>query len=150
MRGSEIARRFASPMLSRIANKKEASHASNAALLSVVRLKASWAAGLAPVARAAGSGKSGLALNGLQTPDKLSAVSYPGGVLRIAQRASSQTVNRNQKASHSTNTPRAARFTTSFKGTNLARGRSVRVGEMVRASLEFDMVYGERVRAWHV
>ena len=26
----------------------------------------------------------------------------------------------------------------------------MRVGEMVRASLELDMVYGERVRAWHV
>ncbi len=38
----------------------------------------------------------------------------------------------------------------SFQGTKLARGWSVRVGEMVRASLEFDMVYGERVRAWHV
>ena len=33
VRGSEIARRFASPMLSRIANKKEAAHASSAALL---------------------------------------------------------------------------------------------------------------------
>ncbi len=63
MRGSEIANRFASPMLSRNANKKEAAHASNVALLSVARLKASRAAGLAPVARAAGSGKSGLALN---------------------------------------------------------------------------------------
>jgi hypothetical protein len=50
-------------MLSRIATKKEAEHASNAALLSVVRLKASRAAGLAPAARAAGFGKSGLALN---------------------------------------------------------------------------------------
>jgi hypothetical protein len=56
-------------MLSKIANKKEAEHASNAALLSVARLKASRAAGLAPAARAAGSGKSGLALN-----------SPPGGV----------------------------------------------------------------------
>ncbi len=64
VRGSEIARRFASPMLSRIANKKEAEHASNAALLSVARLKASRAAGLAPAARTAGSGMSGLALNG--------------------------------------------------------------------------------------
>ncbi len=62
--GSEIARRFASSMLLRIANKKEAAHASNAALLSVARLKASRAAGfLAPAARAAGCGKSGLALN---------------------------------------------------------------------------------------
>ena len=50
-------------MLSRIANKKEAAHASSAALLFVARLKASRAAGLAPAARAAGSGKSGLALN---------------------------------------------------------------------------------------
>ncbi len=139
MRGSEIARRFASPMLSRIANKKAAKHASNAALLSVARLKASRAAGLAPAARAAGSEKSGLAFNG-----------PPGGVLRRAQRASSQTANRNPKASHSANTPRAARSMASFQGTRLARGWSVRVGEMVRASLELDMVYGERVRAWHV
>jgi hypothetical protein len=79
VRGSEIARRFASPMLSRIANKKEAEHASNAVLLSLARLKVSRAAGLAPVARAAGSGKFGLALNG-----------YPGGGVRRAQRASSQ------------------------------------------------------------
>ncbi len=42
------------------------------------------------------------------------------------------------------------RLMASFQGTKLARGRSVRVGEMVMASLEFDMVYGERVRAWHV
>ena len=49
-------------MLSKIANRKDAEHASNAALLSVARLKASRAAGLAPTARAAGSGKSGLAL----------------------------------------------------------------------------------------
>ncbi len=117
MRGSEIARRFASPMLSRIANKKEAEHASNAALLSVARLKASRAAGLAPAARAAGSGKSGLALN-----------CPPGGVLRTAQRASSQTANRNPKASHSANTPRAARLMVSVQGTKLARGWSVRVG----------------------
>jgi hypothetical protein len=107
MRGSEIARRFASPttMLSRIANKKEAEHASNAALLSVARLKASRAAGFAPTTRAAGSGKSGLALN-----------CPPGGVLRRAQRASSQTANRNPKASHSANTPRAARLMARFQG----------------------------------
>ncbi len=35
MRRSEIARRFASPMLSRIANKKEAAHASNVALIAL-------------------------------------------------------------------------------------------------------------------
>jgi hypothetical protein len=66
VRGSEIARRFASTMLSRNANKKEAEHTSNAALLSVARLKASRAAGLAPAARAAGSGKSGLARGGVE------------------------------------------------------------------------------------
>jgi hypothetical protein len=38
----------------------------------------------------------------------------------------------------------------SFQGTKLARGWSVRVSEMVGASLEFDMVYGDRVRAWRV
>ncbi len=60
---SEMARRFASPMLSRIAKQKETEHASHAPLLSVARLKASRAAGLAPAARAAESGKSGLARN---------------------------------------------------------------------------------------
>jgi hypothetical protein len=140
VRGSEIARRLASPMLSKIANKNDAEHASNAALLSVARLKASRAAGLAPTARAAGSGKSGLALN-----------CPPWGVLRRAQRASSQTANRNPKVSHSANTPRAARLMASFHGTKLARGWSVRVGKMEGASLEDDMVfYGERGRAWHV
>jgi hypothetical protein len=54
------------------------------------------------------------------------------------------------EASHSANTPRAARYMASFYGTKLARGWSVRVGEMMRASLELDMVYGERVRAWHM
>ncbi len=63
VRGFKIARQFASPMLSRTANKKEVEHASNAALLSVARLKASLLAGLALAASAAGSGKSGLALN---------------------------------------------------------------------------------------
>ncbi len=126
-------------MLSKIADKKDAEHASNAALLSVARLKASRAAGLAPTARAAGSGKSGLTL-----------IAPPAGVLRRAQRASSQTANRNPKVSHSANTPRAARLIASFHGTKLARGWSVRVGEMEGASLEFDMIYGERDRAWHV
>jgi hypothetical protein len=32
----------------------------------------------------------------------------------------------------------------------LYNNMALRIGEMVRASLEFDMVYGERVRAWHV
>jgi hypothetical protein len=74
VRESEMARRFASPsMLSRITKQKEAEHASHAALLSVARLKASRAAGLAPVATSAGSGKSGLPRN---IP--------PGGVLRRA------------------------------------------------------------------
>ncbi len=53
--GSEIARRFDSPMLSRIATQKAAEHASQAALASVARLKASRAAGPASV--------SGLTLN---------------------------------------------------------------------------------------
>jgi hypothetical protein len=61
--GSEIDRRFDAPMLSRRAAQKETEHANHAALLSVARLKASRAAGPAPAARAAGSGKSGLALN---------------------------------------------------------------------------------------
>jgi hypothetical protein len=126
-------------MLSRIANKKEAEHASNAALLFVARLKASRAAGLAP-------GQGQQAAGSLVSP----STAPQGGVLRRAQRASSQTANRNPKASHSANTPRAARLMASFQGTKLARWWSVRMGEMVGACLEFDMVYGERVRAWHV
>ncbi len=55
--------RLASPMLSMIAKQKDAEHANHAALLSVARLKVSRAAGLAPAARAAGSGKSGLTRN---------------------------------------------------------------------------------------
>ncbi len=74
----------------------------------------------------------------------------PPGVVRRAQRASSQTANRNPKASHSANTPHAARLMASFHGTKLARAWSVRVGKLEGASLEVDMVYGERVRAWHV
>ncbi len=122
-------------MLSRIAKQKDAEHANHAALLSVARLKTSRAAGLAPTAkRAAGAGKSGLTRN-----------IAPGGVLRTAQRASSHTLNRNPKVSHSTNAARCP-----VERTKLVRGWSVKVGEMVRASLEFDMVCGERVRAWHV
>jgi hypothetical protein len=45
--GSEIARRFDSPMLSRIATQIAAEHASQAALASVARYKASQAAGQA-------------------------------------------------------------------------------------------------------
>ena len=57
-----MARRFASPMLSRIAAQKDAEHASQAAMEeeSVARLKTSRAAGLAPAPKAAGAGKSGL------------------------------------------------------------------------------------------
>jgi hypothetical protein len=62
--GSEIARRFDSPMLSRIAAQKAAEHASQDALASVARLKASRTAGSSPAARSAGAGKSGLARNG--------------------------------------------------------------------------------------
>jgi hypothetical protein len=94
--GSEIARLFDSPMLSRIAAQKAAEHASQVALASVGRLKVSRAAGSAPAARSAGTGKSGLARN-----DPL------GGMLRTAQTASSHTLNRNSKVSHSANTVRA-------------------------------------------
>ncbi len=52
--GSEIARRFDSPILFRIAGQKEAEHASQVDLASVARWKAS---------RAAGPGKSGLTRN---------------------------------------------------------------------------------------
>ena len=48
------------------------------------------------------------------------------------------------------NAARAARLMSSFHGAKLARGCSVRVGEMVRAILELPMVYGERVCAWDV
>ncbi len=68
--GSEIARRFDSPMLSRIAAQKAAETVNQAALVAVARLKASRTAGPSPAARSAGAGKSGLARN---TP--------PGGVV---------------------------------------------------------------------
>ncbi len=61
--GSAIARRFASPMLSRIAAQKDAELASQAALESVARLKTSRAAGLALASKAAGAGNSGLSRN---------------------------------------------------------------------------------------
>ena len=81
--GSAIARRFDSPMLSRIATAKAAEHTSQAALESVARLKTSRAAGPALACRSAGIGKSGRALN-----------YFPAGVLRIAQTSSSHTPNR--------------------------------------------------------
>jgi hypothetical protein len=59
-----MARRFDSPMLSKMAAQKEAENASQVALDSMARLKATRAAGLAPATRAAGFGKSGLTLNG--------------------------------------------------------------------------------------
>ena len=96
MTGSAIARRFDSPMLSRIATAKAAEHASQAALESVERLKTSRAVGPALACRSAGIGKSRRALN-----------CCPGGVLRTAQTASSHTLNRNSKVSHSANTVRA-------------------------------------------
>ena len=128
--GSAMARRFASPMLSRIAAQKNAEHASQADLESVARLKTSRAAGLALAPKAAGAGNSGLTRN---TP--------PGGVLRTAQTASSHTPKRKPKSSHSANTARAARFIATFHGTKLVRGRSCRVGEMTGArGLDCDMV----------
>ena len=54
--GSAIARRFDSPILSRIAAPKDAELASQAALDSVARLKASRAAGPAAAPKAAGAG----------------------------------------------------------------------------------------------
>ncbi len=64
MSGSEIARRFDSPMLSKIAAQKAAETAKNqAALAAVARLKASRTAGPSPATRSAGAGKSGLARN---------------------------------------------------------------------------------------
>jgi hypothetical protein len=135
-----MARRFASPMLSRIAAQKDAEHASQAALESVARLKKSRAAGLAPAPKAAGAGNAGLSRN---TP--------PAGVLRTAQTASSHTPKRKSKSSHSanTNTARAALLIATFHGTKLVRGRSWRVGEMTGArGLESDMVCcGQGVRA---
>ncbi len=128
--GSAIARRFASPMLSKIAAQKDAEHASQAALESVERLKTSRAARLALAPKAAGAGNSGLSRN---TP--------PAGVLRTAQSASSHTPNRKPKSSHSANTARAALLIATFHGTKLVRGWSWRVGEMTRArGLESDMV----------
>ncbi len=109
--GSERARRFDSPIPSRMAAQKAAEHASQVALDSVARLKASRAAALAFAARRAGFGKSGLTLNG-----------PPGGVLRVAQRVPSHTPNRNSKASHSANTARAARLLVIFHGTKLVCG----------------------------
>jgi hypothetical protein len=61
--GSEIARRFGSPMLSRIAAQKAAETANQADLAAVARLKASRTAGPSPAARSAGARKSGLARN---------------------------------------------------------------------------------------
>jgi hypothetical protein len=127
--GSAMAMRFASPMLSRIAAQKDAEHASHAALESVARLKTSRAAGFAPAPKAAGARNSGLSRN---TP--------PGGVLRTAQIASSHTLNRKPKSSHSANTARAALLIATFHGTKLVRGRSWRVGEMARG-LDSD-IYG--------
>ena len=111
MSGSEIARRFDSPMLSRIAAQKAAETANQAALAAVARLKASRTAGPSPGARSAGAGKSGLARN-----------RPPGGVLRIAQTASSHTPNRKPNWSHSANTARADRLRAIFHGTKLVRG----------------------------
>jgi hypothetical protein len=126
-----MARRFASPMLSRIAAQKDAEHASQAALESMARLKTSRAAGLAPAPKAAGAGNS-----------DLSRSAPPGGVLRTAQTASSHTPNRKPKSSHSANTARTARFIATFHGTKLVRGRSCRVGEMTGArGLDCDMVF---------
>ncbi len=73
--GSEIARRFDSPMLSRIAAQKAAETANQAALAVVARLKASRTAGPSPGARSAGAGKSGLARNGgvEDSPDRVVA-----------------------------------------------------------------------------
>jgi hypothetical protein len=68
---SEIARRFDSPMLSRIAAQKAAETASQADLASVARLKASRTAGPSPAARSAGAGKSGLARNVQQRPNRV-------------------------------------------------------------------------------
>ncbi len=75
-----------------------------------------------------GAGNSGLSRN---TP--------PGGVLRTAQTASSHTLNRKPKSSHSANTARAALLIATFHGAKLVRGRSWRVGEMARG-LDSDMV----------
>jgi hypothetical protein len=112
--GSEIARRFDSPMLSRITAQKAAEHASLADLASVARLKASRAARPAPATRSAGTGKSGLAPN--------SPPPAPGGVLRTAQTVSSHTPNRKPNRSHSANTARADLLMAIFLGTKLMRG----------------------------
>ncbi len=128
--GSAIARRFASPVLSRIAAQKDAEQASQAALESVARLKMSRAAGLTLAPKAAEAGKSGLSHN-----------APPGGVLRTAQTASLHTPNRKPKSSHSANIARATLLIATFHGTKLVRGRSWRVGEMTGArGLECDMV----------
>ncbi len=75
VRGSEIARRLASPMLSRIAKQKDAEDASYAALLFVARLKACVTG-----SRVSAGGKdSGLRKSGLPRN------APPGGVLRRAQ-----------------------------------------------------------------
>jgi hypothetical protein len=121
-------RRFASPMLSRIAAQKDTEHASQAALEFVARLKTSWAAGLALAPKAAGAGNFGLSRN-----------NPPGGLLRTVQTASSHKPNRKPKSSHSANTARAALLIATFHGTKLVRGRSWRVGEMTRG-LDSDMV----------
>jgi hypothetical protein len=109
--GSEIPRRFDSPMLSRIAAQKAAETVNQADLAAVARLKASRTAGPSPAARSTGAGKSGLARNG-----------PPGGVLRIAQTWSSHTLNRKPNWSHSANTARADRLRAIFHGTKLVRG----------------------------
>ncbi len=107
---SEIARRFDSPMLSRIAaQQKAAEHPSQAALDSVARLKASRAA--RPGDKISWTRKFGLVRKG-----------PPGGVLRTTQTASSHTTNRNPKVSHSANTVCADWLMAIFHGTKLDRG----------------------------
>jgi hypothetical protein len=64
MSGSEIARRFDSPMLFRIVVQKAAEYVSQVALEFVARLKTSREAGPALVARSTVTGKFGLARNG--------------------------------------------------------------------------------------
>ncbi len=139
MSGSEIARRFDSPiMLSRIAAQKAAEHVSQDALASVARLKASLSAGPSPAARSAGTGKSGLARNG-----------PPGCVLRTAQTVSSHTPNRKPNWSHSANTARADRLMAIFHGIKLVGAWMIvegRGNNRVRGEkgLECDMVGGQQ------
>ncbi len=103
-----MARRFASPMLSRIAAQKDADHASQAALKSVAHLKTSRVAGLVPAPKAAGAGNSGLSLI------------TPWGSVED----SPDCVVTHVIPSHSANTARAARFIATFLITKLVRGRS--------------------------